>query len=532
MVRGFRRGIKGLNTPRTLPPSAVMEANGSGPKRRLYICVSCHGKTVEEGDPAHAACLIVPKTNRGAPSAGASRAGASVRLGARTGRAKPLRRFRTGYAQLDYVLGGATPGFFDREVILFTGEPGCGKSTLTVVLAKRLAERGATVLIATGEESVDDVGSRGARQGTIPRSVHVVATASWQIVRSEADRLRPHVVIVDSVQRLATMHAKGQAGCTAQVEAIGAAAVELAKRSPYGPIVILIGHIIKDGSAAGPMCLLHDVDAHLHGSRDASTGFVVVRSAKNRGGPSGAVSVWRFDGPRLVEVSDWNASLVRDALGTFGVVAFAAKPRSGQCYVVPVEASVSLPRDSGTRVCRATGFPNERLRDLVDALEEHAGLALEGRDVRVAVPEFAQSRVDDPALDLAVCAAVASASKRLRMPPSCVMGSVTITGRAQPVPDLAERVVAAAACGVSRVATSIWSPHDAARGVEFEPVGDLDGLVRWVQREGIFVPMSAAQMEAAKEREAAIADRKESEKARRESKKRRGGENPPDAAME
>jgi DNA repair protein RadA/Sms len=408
-----------------------MEANGSGPKR-LYICISCNGKTVEEGDPNHMGCHLVPKINRGA---GAPRAGASVRLGARSGRSKPLRRFRTGYAQLDYLLGGATPGFFDREVILFTGEPGCGKSTLTVVLAKRLAERGATVLVATGEESVDDVGNRGARQGTIPRNVHVVATASWQIVRSEADRLRPHVLIVDSVQRLATMHAKGQAGCTAQVEAIGAAAVELAKRSPYGPIVILIGQIIKDGSAAGPMCLLHDVDAHLHGSRDASTGFVVVRSAKNRGGPSGAVSVWRFEGPRLVEVSDWNASLVRDALGTFGVVAFAAKPRSGQCYVVPVEASVSLPRDTGTRVCRATGFPDARLRDLVDALEEHAGLALDGRDVRVAVPEFAQSRVDDPALDFAVCAAVASASKRLRLPPSCVMGAVTTPGarnRARP----------------------------------------------------------------------------------------------------
>ncbi len=505
-----------------------MEGTGSGPKRQLFTCLSCGGKTVEEGDPAHAECHLTPRAVRG--SAGTR--GASEPLASKKARSKPERRYRTAFSQLDYVLGGSTPGFFDREVVLLTGEPGCGKSTLTLALAKRLAERGATVLIATGEESTDAVRNRGAKMGTIPRSVHVVATASWQIVSAEADRLRPHVLIVDSVQRIATMHAKGAAGCVAQVEAIGAAAVALAKRSSYGPIIILIGHIVKDGSAAGPMCLLHDVDAHLHGSRDAATGFVVIRSGKNRGGPSGAVSVWRFDGPRLVEVADWNASLVRAALGTFGVVAFAAKPRSGQCYIVPVEASVSLPRESGPRACRATGFPNERLRDLVDALEEYGGLVLEGRDVRVAVPEFAQTRVDDPALDLAVCAAIASAAKRLRLPPSCVMGAVTITGRVQPVPDLAERVAVAAGCSIVRVATSAWAPHDVAQGVEFEPVTDLDGLVRWINREGTFVPMSEAQMEAAKAREAAIADRKESEKNKRESKKHRGSEGPPPASME
>ena len=502
------------------------------PPARLYTCVDCSSVvgsevTVQARDPMHAGHYLVPHRVRGQGKA----QGAAVPLGPRS-REKPPRRFRSGFAQLDYVLGGDAPGFFDREVILLTGEPGCGKSNLTVVLARRLAELGATTLIASGEEGVGDVRGRVAKYGRIPTGVHVVASQSWQIVRAEADRLRPHFLVVDSVQRLATMHVRGRAGSVAQVEAVGAAAVDLAKRSPYGPIVVLVGHIVKDGSFAGPMCLLHDVDAHIHGSRDGATGFVAFRSSKNRGGPSNALAVFRFVGPLLVEVADWNATMVRSALGSFGSVAFAAKPPSGRSYVIAVEASVSLPRDSGTRVCRATGFPDARLRDLVDALEEHGGLSLEGRDVRVSVPEFAQQRVDDPALDLAVCAAVVSAAKRLLLPPSCVMGSVSITGRVQPTMDLGERVSAAASCGVSSVVTSVWSAHDEVKGVSFEPVGDLDALVRWVQREGKFVPMSEAQQEAARARELAAEERKESAKSRKESKKRSGGGEGGPAAME
>ncbi len=503
------------------------DRTAQGPKPAVTYWCSDHRTAVAYGDPDHAGCMVRARHAR-------AESGPAQALTSRGGAPRSKRRILTGYAHLDYVLGGDEPGFFEREVLLLTGEPGCGKSTLVLLLALGFAQRGARVLYATGEESFDDVRARAGKLGRMHPKVRVVATQSWEVVRSVADQYKPHLVIVDSVQRLATMHAKGRAGSHAQVEAIGGAAVALAKRSTFGPLVLCIGHIIKDGSAAGPLGLVHDVDAHLHISLDSATQYRVLKSKKNRGGPTDAVSAWRFDGPRLVEVKSWRADIVKAALVGFGSVAFAAKPLTGQSYAVPVEAFVSSPRDAGTPVRRATGFSESRLRDIVDGLEEHAGVPLADRDVRVAVPEFGNDRVDDAGLDLAVAAAIVSSCKRLKLPPACVMGAITITGRVTPVSDVGARVGAARECGVRCVVTPAWpaSVEAANTDVSFEPVVDIDGLVRWVQSVGEFVPMSAAQAEAAEARKAAADLRKEMAESRKAGKARKGAQDPAPVAMD
>lgn len=349
----------------------------------------------------------------------------------------------TGIGEVDRVLGG---GLVPGSAVLLGGEPGVGKSTLILQLADAVAASGAPVLIASAEESVDQVALRAGRLGLSDPGVAVVSDPDVDAVIAAAAEVSPFALVVDSIQTVAAAEVLGTPGGVSQVRETVARLIHFAKES--GVAVVLVGHVTKDGSIAGPKLVEHAVDVVLYLEGDAERGLRALRGLKNRFGATHEVGLFEMGEGGLTEVTDAAAMLVSETAGSVpGSVLFPAV-HGRRSLVVEVQALVSpgVPPNPRRSV---KGIETARIHQILAVLHRHAGLDLGGHDVYVSI--VGGLRLKDPGADLPVAFAIASSSLGRPVGSVAAWGEVGLTGEIRPVAHAARRRSEAERLGVGKV---------------------------------------------------------------------------------
>jgi DNA repair protein RadA/Sms len=351
----------------------------------------------------------------------------------------------TGVGELDRVLGG---GLVPGAVLLLAGEPGVGKSTLLLAVADRYARAMSSTpaLYVTGEESAAQVRLRAERIGALHPALYLAAETDLSALLGHLDAVRPGLLVVDSVQTIGSAAVDGTPGGVTQVRAVAAALTAVAKER--GIATILVGHVTKDGSIAGPRVLEHLVDVVLHFEGDRHSTLRLVRGVKNRFGPADEVGCF--------ELYDAGIRGLPDPSGAF--LSRRAEPVPGTCVTVTVEGKRPLLAEVQALVARSSCGPPRRAVSGVDSarvamvlavLERRGGVRLSDTDVYCAT--VGGMRVTEPAADLALALAVASAAGDLPLPSDLVaLGEVGLSGDVRRVSGVDRRLVEAARLGFTR----------------------------------------------------------------------------------
>ena len=355
-------------------------------------------------------------------------------------RARPIAEITTedarhrssGIAEFDRVLGG---GIVPGAAILLSGEPGVGKSTLLLEVASRYASTGATVLYVTAEESVGQVRVRAERTGALRPRLYLAAETDLGSILGQIDAVEPQLVIVDSVQTVSSSDSDGIAGGPAQVREVASTLIRVAKERNIP--VLLVGHVTKDGSIAGPRLLEHLVDVVCTFEGDRQTALRFVRALKNRFGPTDEVGCFEMNGVGLAEVPDPS--------GLF--LSRNPTPVSGTCTTVAMEGRRALPVEvqalvvatSAPQPRRVTnGVDSSRVAMLLAVLERRGGIKLSAMDVYVST--VGGVRLTEPAADLAIAIAVASAAADVAVAHDVVaVGEISLAGEIRPVSSAKQR---------------------------------------------------------------------------------------------
>src|SRR4051812_1925574 len=376
---------------------------------------------------------------------GAARPGPAVRpVRLRDVKAERSQRLGTGIAELDRVLGG---GLVPGSLVLLGGAPGIGKSTLAGMALANLAADGNQVLYVSGEESASQVRRRAERLGEAALSVPMLAEPSLESVLGAIESERPAACVIDSVQTLAV--ADTAPGSVGAIREATSALLEAAKRLEV--TLILIGHVTKEGSLAGPRALEHLVDCVLHFEGERERTFRTVRALKNRFGATSEVGVFEMRQGGLVEVVDPSARFVGEARPAAGSVVLCSmegtRPLLVEVQALVAQTEIVPPRRT------ATGIDRNRLALVLAVLTRHAGISLSSADVFVNVA--GGIRIDEPGADLAMALAVASAhSGRIleaNGKPLACFGEIGLTGEVRYVAHADRRVAEARKFGLDRV---------------------------------------------------------------------------------
>ena len=359
--------------------------------------------------------------------------------------AEEVVRVRCGLAGVDRVLGG---GLVPGSLVLLAGEPGIGKSTLLLQVAAALDAGALPAVYVSGEESTRQVALRARRVGALRDGLLLYAETSADAVLAELERLAPSLVVVDSVQTMVLDTVDAVAGSVAQVRQVANRFQQLAK--VRGVPVVLVGHVTKEGTIAGPKLLEHLVDVVLSLEGEPGHDLRVLRAVKNRYGAVSELALWSMTDSGLEEVRNPSAWLLEDrrAGAPGSVVAVAIEGTAP--LLVEVQALVSgSPLGTPRRVCQ--GFDGARLALLLAVLERHAGVSFADRDVFVNLVGGLSLR--EPALDLAVAAALLSSAADRPLPAElAVFGEIGLLGEVRAVSRAADRVREAQALGFGRIA--------------------------------------------------------------------------------
>jgi DNA repair protein RadA/Sms len=356
----------------------------------------------------------------------------------------------TGVDELDRVLGG---GLVPGAVVLLSGEPGVGKSTLLLDVASRCAASGRTVLYVTGEESAGQVRLRAERIGALRPRLFLAAESDLGALLSHLDAVRPDLLVVDSVQTIASAEVDGAAGGVSQVREVAAALVRVAKERTVS--TLLVGHVTKDGSLAGPRTLEHLVDVVCSFEGDRHSRLRMVRAVKNRFGPTDEVGCFDLSDAGITGLADPSGLFVsRFPAVEVGDPGLVPAP-TGTCVTVALEGRRPLLVEVQSLVVAATqgnprrvvsGLDGSRVAMVIAVLLSRCGLPLAGQDVYAAT--VGGVRLGEPAADLAAALALASSVTDRPLPAGAVaFGEVGLAGEVRPVPGLARRVSEAARLG-------------------------------------------------------------------------------------
>lgn len=388
--------------------------------------------------------------------------------------ARPAQVRPTGVGELDRVLGG---GIVPGSVILMAGEPGVGKSTLLLDVAARGARRGSgTVLYVTGEESASQVRLRAERIGALEPELLLAAETDLGHVLGHIDAHSPALVILDSVQTIASQAVEGTAGGVSQVREVAGAVIAAAKR--HHVPVVLVGHVTKDGAIAGPRVLEHLVDVVCQFEGDRHSRLRLLRATKNRYGPTDEVGCFDLSDAGIVELPDPS--------GLF--LSRASAPTPGTCATVILEGRRPIPTEIQALVApsslanpmrRASGLDSARTAMTLAVLQARCGVTLGNRDVYVTT--VGGAKVQEPAVDLAVSLAVAGAATGRSVPGGTVaLGEVGLTGQLQATVGVAHRLGEAARLGFRRALVPRAGSDDlrAPAGMELRPVDTLADALR------------------------------------------------------
>ncbi|MBV9661878.1 MAG: DNA repair protein RadA [Acidimicrobiales bacterium] len=368
----------------------------------------------------------------------------------------------TGIGELDRVLGG---GIVPSSVTLIAGEPGVGKSTLIVQMLAHLARLGARGLLISAEEAPEQVRRRAARMDALEPGIWIAGHTDLDAVRSAIAELGPDVVVVDSIQTICDPEVDSLPGSVNQVRACAHRLAADARLG--GPAVVLIGHVTKDGSIAGPRVLEHVVDTVLTFEGDRHHALRMLRAVKHRFGPTGELGMLEMTPTGLASFPDAGAFLLADRMpGVPGSVVFAAM-EGRRPLLVEIQALVGPAAGPPRRA--ASGYEAGRLGQLLAVLDRRAGLALPHHDVYVSA--VGGVRLAEPGADLAVALAVASAAtNRLVADDLVVVGEVGLGGELRQVPGAPSRLAEAARLGFRRALTP---PGAATEALAITPAATL-----------------------------------------------------------
>ena len=379
-------------------------------------------------------------------------------------------RVSLGSAEVDRLLGG---GIVKGSLVLMGGEPGIGKSTLSLQIP--LSCPSLKVLYVTGEESVKQVKMRADRLGGDASNCLIYSETLMDNIIAEAEETAPDLVIVDSVQTMYCQNVESTAGSVTQVKEVAAALLRFAKGS--GIPVILIGHITKEGAIAGPKVLEHIVDVVLQFEGENRGPYRVLRSIKNRFGSTAELAVFEMTGAGLRQVANPSELLIPQHEDGLSGTAVSAMLDGNRPFMFEVQALVSS-AVYGTAQRSATGFDVRRLNMLLAVLERRAGFKLSQKDVFLNMA--GGLRITDPACDLAVVVAVLSSNFDYAIPNDvCFAGEVGLSGEIRPVSQAERRAVEAARLGFRRIFVSSYTRFDRKpEGIEVVKVADIPALVK------------------------------------------------------
>jgi DNA repair protein RadA/Sms len=374
-------------------------------------------------------------------------------------------------SELNRVLGG---GLVPGSLILFGGEPGIGKSTLLLQLA--VAETDLRVLYVSGEESEQQIKMRAERVGTLNQQCYILTETNIQNIFKQAEETNPELLVIDSIQTLYSTQIESSPGSISQVRECTAQLLRYAKQT--GVPVFLIGHITKEGSLAGPKVLEHMVDAVLQFEGDRNHVYRLLRSMKNRFGSTNELGIYEMIGSGLRQVENPSEILITNTDNSLSGISIAATLEGIRPMLIEVQALVSTAA-YGTPQRSSTGFDSKRLNMLLAVMEKRCGFKLGAKDVFLNIA--GGIKVDDPAIDLAVVAAVLSSNTDLPIDNKTALSAeVGLSGEVRPVNRIDQRISEAEKLGFERIIISKYCKGIDQKNykIKLVPCGKLDEVVK------------------------------------------------------
>lgn len=449
-------------------------------EKTVWFCTNCGNESPKwmgrcpacgEWNTMAEQTVVTGKPSRNSSISSSAPASANRPLHLKDIDASAENRLSLGLTEVDRLLGG---GIVKGSLVLIGGEPGIGKSTLSLQIP--LGSPGLKTLYVSGEESARQVKMRADRLGGDNSNCFIFSETDINNIIAQADALKPDLMVVDSVQTMFSPNVDSSAGSVTQIKEVTAILLHFAKMS--GIPVILIGHITKDGYIAGPKILEHIVDVVLQFEGDNKGSYRLLRSIKNRFGSTSELAVFEMTGKGLREVTNPSEMLIPMHEEGLSGAAICAMLDGLRPFLFEVQALVSTAA-YGTAQRSATGFDVRRLNMLLAVLEKRAGFKLNMKDVFLNMA--GGLRVTDPACDLAVVCAVLSSNFDFAIPANvCFAGEVGLSGEIRPVNQTDRRITEAARLGFRKIYISAFSQTEgaAAKGIEIVKVADIPALVR------------------------------------------------------
>ncbi len=383
-------------------------------------------------------------------------------------------RINTHSREFNRILGG---GIVPGSVILLGGEPGIGKSTLALQLAMQMPDL--KTLYISGEESSRQIKLRADRLKLQKGDCYILGETNLEAINNHLNNIRPGFIITDSVQTLQTDSIESPAGSVSQIRECAAGLLRYAKETATP--VLLIGHITKEGSLAGPKVLEHIVDVVLHFEGDHNHFYRVLRSTKNRYGSTSEIGLYEMQGNGLREIDNPSEILITSHENEISGVAISAMVDGIRPFLIEIQALVSTAA-YGTPQRSSTGFDLRRLGMLLAVLEKRAGFRLSSKDVFLNVA--GGLKVTDPATDLAVITAILSSDTDLPVAREiCLAGEVGLSGEIRPVGRLEQRIAEAEKMGFKKIVISSFNKivgHQKIQNIEVLRAGKVEQLIRMI----------------------------------------------------
>ena len=380
-----------------------------------------------------------------------------------------VKRINTGNAEVNRVLGG---GIVPGSLVLLGGEPGIGKSTLSLQLA--LTDNGLRTLYVSGEESAEQIKMRATRIGIHNEECTVFTETLLENIVAQIEELRPDLVIIDSIQTISTDLVESSPGSVTQVRECAATLLKVAKS--YGIAIFIIGHITKDGTIAGPKILEHIVDVVLQFEGDGNHTYRILRGIKNRFGATFEIGVFEMRDSGLKEVANPSEILLTHYDEPLAGCSVGAAVDGLRPYLIEVQALVSSAA-YGTPQRSTTGFDQRRLNMLLAVLEKRVGMKMFQKDVFL---NFAGGfKVADTGMDLAVIAAIISSYyDRPLMEGVCCAGEIGLSGEVRPAPRTEQRILEAARLGFKRIVVSGYAEKSikCPKGIDVVFISSIEEL--------------------------------------------------------
>ncbi len=378
-----------------------------------------------------------------------------------------LKRIPTGIKEFDRLTCG---GLVEGQMILLAGAPGIGKSTLMLQLAGKLSEN-KNILYVSGEESSSQIAGRAARLGVKGDNITLLSETNIQNIVGAVESKKPEVLIIDSIQTVYHPEFSSSSGTIGQVRESAAEILRLTK--PKGIIVFILGHVTKEGSLAGPKVLEHMVDSVLYFDTERDNVLRMLRAHKNRFGSTSETALFKMGPKGLEDVEDASAyfsqtSRTKAMTGrAFSVATEGTRPILTEVQALVSPTHYPFPR----RI--STGIDLNRCQMLLAALEKHVNINLENKDVYVSLA--GGTKISDPALDMAICAAVISSARDIALDGSSVfIGEVGILGQAAPAYMMDRRIEEARRLGMKKIFVPVM--RDMSKGKDILEIEELYSL--------------------------------------------------------